>query len=188
MFKIDSDGATVDNKFTEGNPALSVPATVVSDEWLNSVQAELVEVIEENGITLDKGDETQLNQAMIEFFLRGGRKDSLSQVLANDTGPADVTGFLMNKSTSVSKVALYSIERKTATQNIQETGIVFCTYDSADAAWRQSSLSVMDDAGVLFSIDNTDTNAAQLEYTTDDLTGASYVGMLTITAIFELRI
>ena len=188
MFKIDSDGADLNNEFSEGNPALSIAATVVSDEWLNAIQREIVLVIEENGIALNKADDTQLNGALLEFFLRGGRKTALKQVLANNTGPADVTGFLMNKSTSVSKIALFSIERKTATQNVQETGILFCTYDSADLAWRHSLLSVMDDTGVIFSIDNTDTDAAQLEYTTDDLTGASYVGNITLTAIFELRI
>ena len=188
MFKIDSDGATVGNEFTEGNPALSIPATVVSDEWLNAIQREVVLVIEENGITLNKLDDTQLNGALLEFFLRGGRKTAIKQVLANNTGPADVTGFLMNKSTSVSKIALFSIERKTDTQNVQEAGILFCTYDSADAAWRYSVLGVMDDTGVTFSIDNTDTDAAQLEYTTNDLTGASYVGNITLSAVFELRI
>ena len=188
MFKIDSDGATVSNTFTEGDPALSIPATVVSDEWLNEIQGELVKVVEENDLTLTKGDATQLNQAMIEFFLRGGRKTPIQQVLANATGPADVVGFLMNKSTSVSKVAFYSIERKTATQNVQESGIIFCTYDSADDAWRHSEMSALDDTGVVFSIDNADTDAAQLEYTTDDLTGGSYVGALTMSAIFELRL
>ena len=188
MFKIDSDGADLNNRFTEGSPSLSIPATVVSDEWLNSVQTEIVTVIEENGLTLNKLDETQLNQALLELFLRGGRKTPLSISLLNNTGPADITGFLMNKSTSVAKIALYAIERKTATQNVQETGIVFCMYDSADLVWRQSAMSSMDDSGVTFSIDNADTDAAQLEYTTDDLTGASYSGKITMTGIFELRL
>ncbi|MBE9542509.1 MAG: hypothetical protein IMF01_09340 [Proteobacteria bacterium] len=188
MFKIDSDGATVDNKFTEGDPALSVAATVVSNEWLNDVQGSLVNTIEAAGITLVKGDDDQLLNAIIALIGSGGAVSPLSQSLLNNTGPADITGFLMNKSTSVSKIAYYSIERKTATQNVQETGMVICTYDSADLLWHQSSMSVLDDSGVIFSIDNTDTDAAQLEYTTDDLTGASYVGKITMTSIIEIKL
>lgn len=42
MKRIDSDGATENNLFTEGNPATGTPATVVSADWLNHVQEELV--------------------------------------------------------------------------------------------------------------------------------------------------
>lgn len=188
MFKIDSDGADLNNEFTEGNPALSIPATVVSDEWLNAVQREIVKVIEDMGITLAKANDTQLQGALLELALRGGKITPIKQTLLNNTGPADVVGLLMNKSTSVAKVAFWNIERKTATQNVQESGIVFLSYDSTDDIWRYSKMSGLDDTGVTFSIDNVDTDAAQLEYTTNDLSGASYVGLLTMTSIFELRV
>lgn len=65
MFRIDSDGATNDNKFTEGNPVQSIPATVVSADWLNdTVQEELCRVVEYAGLTLDKQDNTQLLAAL----------------------------------------------------------------------------------------------------------------------------
>ena len=54
MFKIDSEGATGANLFTEGDPSLSIPATVVSDEWLNEVQEELVLVVEEMGLFMEE--------------------------------------------------------------------------------------------------------------------------------------
>lgn len=187
MFKIDSDGATAGNLFTEGNPALSEPATVVSADWLNAVQTELVTVVEENGITLDKNTSTQLNSALLEFFLRGGRKNPVIQTIDNNSGPNNIASFVMNKSTTLAKIGFYYIERKTATQNVQEAGVLFCLYDSADDVWHQSAISVKDDAGVEFSIDNTDTDAAVLQYTSDDLTGATYVGTARISAIFELR-
>jgi hypothetical protein len=62
MFKIDSQGATVDNLFTEGNPQAGVPATVVSDEWLNAVQMELVNILINRGIALDKSKRDQISQ------------------------------------------------------------------------------------------------------------------------------
>ena len=49
--------------FSEGNPGAGTPATIVSADWLNAVQGELVNFIEAAGLTLDKADNTQLLQA-----------------------------------------------------------------------------------------------------------------------------
>lgn len=192
MFRIDSEGATVDNKFTEGDPQLGVPATVVSADWLNSVQEEMSQFIEYVGIALNKVDDNQLQAALLEFFLRGGMASPLSQALANNTGPADVTGFTYDKTLVKCKIALFTIERKTDTQNVQESGILFVTYDSADDVWRPNYLSVDGDADVVFSsvVDlATDPGGdlSKLQYTTHDLTGASYTGELRMTSIFEIR-
>lgn len=56
-------GATV-GYFTEGDPNTATPATVVSADWLNAVQEELVGVIEGLGITLDKTSQSQLLAAL----------------------------------------------------------------------------------------------------------------------------
>lgn len=62
MFRIDSSGATEDNKFTEGDPATGARATVVTDEWLNAVQEELANSIEADGQSLNKLDSGQLSK------------------------------------------------------------------------------------------------------------------------------
>lgn len=187
MFRIDSEGATVDNKFTEGDPQLGVPATVVSADWLNSVQEEMSQFIEYVGITLDKLNDNQLQSALLEFFLRGGMAAPLSQTLANNTGPADVVGFTYDKTLVKCKIALFTIERKTDTQNVQESGLLFVTYDSADDEWRANYLSVEGDADVVFSSVVDAGDVSKLQYTTHDLTGASYEGELRMTSIFEIR-
>lgn len=64
MHKIDGPGATTDNKWTEGDPSTSTPATEVTADFMNAVQGELVEVITHYGIQLDKADNTQLRQAI----------------------------------------------------------------------------------------------------------------------------
>jgi hypothetical protein len=46
--------------FTEGDPMVPVPATEVSDDWLNAVQEEIVGVITAAEIDLDKADNGQL--------------------------------------------------------------------------------------------------------------------------------
>lgn len=64
MHKIDSPTATPDGLFTIGDPVGGMAPTVVTDDWLNAVQTEIVNVIEEAGETLDKPDNTQLLQAI----------------------------------------------------------------------------------------------------------------------------
>lgn len=64
MYRIDSRGATIDGRFTEGNPTSGTPATVVNAQWMNAVQDEIVNVIAGAGIDLDKGNSSQLLAAI----------------------------------------------------------------------------------------------------------------------------
>ncbi|MCY1293695.1 hypothetical protein D9M68_717320 [compost metagenome] len=64
MHRIDTASATVDNKFTEGSPTGGVPATVVSAAWLNDLQENLCHAIEAAGLTLEKGNASQLYAAL----------------------------------------------------------------------------------------------------------------------------
>ncbi len=77
MFKIDSSG-NVAGMFTNGDPATGVPATVVSDQWLNAIQTELVNVATSTGAALDKADSTQVLtaiQALIAASSKGYKRD-----------------------------------------------------------------------------------------------------------------
>lgn len=76
MYKIDNEtavsmqppvavpGPNVDGWFTEGDPNSGVPATIVTADWANTVQAELCNAIEGYGLTLDKANAGQLFDAM----------------------------------------------------------------------------------------------------------------------------
>ena len=68
MHRIDSSTATPDNKFTEGDPTIPVAATTVTAGWLNAVQEEIVKVVLESGLELDKSDNTQLLQALVKII------------------------------------------------------------------------------------------------------------------------
>ncbi len=63
--------------FRDGNKALGVAATVVNAEFLNSLQEEIANVIEAQGIALDVGDKTQLKQAIERMVKGGDYKDSV---------------------------------------------------------------------------------------------------------------
>nr|WP_216891620.1 phage tail protein [Pseudomonas putida] len=62
--------ATPAGEFTKGSVAGGVPATLITDEWLNSVQRELVAVVQGAGIPLNNEDDHQLLQAIRR--IRGG--------------------------------------------------------------------------------------------------------------------
>lgn len=89
MFRIDSSGND-NGKFTEGDP-LAVPPrmpTVISADWLNSVQEEIASVIENAGVVLSKSDNSQLLFALVRLFFNTSVKavdtgDLLEQITLN---------------------------------------------------------------------------------------------------------
>ena len=56
------------NLFVDQDPVGGTPGTVVDDDWLNAVQEEIVYVIEQAGIVLAKGTNTQLLAAIKKVF------------------------------------------------------------------------------------------------------------------------
>ena len=73
MHRIDTSTATGDGRFTEGNPLVPTPATVVSADWLNSVQEEIVNTLSAAGIAPDKADDAQLLAAIRMLIGTAGR-------------------------------------------------------------------------------------------------------------------
>lgn len=67
MHRVDTPGH-VDNAFVAGDPLTGTPATVVGADIMNAFQEELAYVVEQSGITLSKGDNTQLSQALSLLF------------------------------------------------------------------------------------------------------------------------
>lgn len=65
VHRIDTEFATPGGLFTEGNPATSEPPTETTDDWLNDIQENIVQAVENAGITPTKGDYTQLSQAIL---------------------------------------------------------------------------------------------------------------------------
>ena len=70
MHRIDTSTATSDGLFTEGDPLVPTPATVVSADWLNSVQEELAAIVANAGLELQKADNTQVLTAILQIIAR----------------------------------------------------------------------------------------------------------------------
>ena len=68
MERINHPSATPDHKFTEGDPALGIPATTVTANHMNGVQEELIHILEEAGITPDGANLTQVLEALRALF------------------------------------------------------------------------------------------------------------------------
>ncbi|NKB37844.1 MAG: hypothetical protein GKR93_11860 [Gammaproteobacteria bacterium] len=58
----------VSNKFDDGDPGVPRLATIVGAAWLNDVQENIIEVIEEAGTGLTKGEGTDLYNAILQII------------------------------------------------------------------------------------------------------------------------
>lgn len=182
MHRIDSPG-NANNLFTEGNPSLGVPATEVSDDWLNDVQEELANLIENQGIVLQKGNQNQLEQAINNLLGFGGNQIKLDP-LANDTLNQVVAGLVFDKANVKAASFEYDMHRQSDDGNEQKAGKVFVTHDPVDDVWRLSEVAQgLDDAGIVFGV----TAAGQVRVSTDDFTGNNYSGVLRITSVVRFN-
>lgn len=84
MKKIDHATATEDLEFTEGNPGTGTPATRVTAQWLNVIQAELIKLVEMASIVPDQtgADKAQVAKALavhvagLDFYSDTGAADA----------------------------------------------------------------------------------------------------------------
>lgn len=65
MDKYDDPSATLDREFSNGDPELGVQRSLMKAEWLNTVQRELVAVVEGAGLVLDGDNDAQILQAVL---------------------------------------------------------------------------------------------------------------------------
>lgn len=113
MKRIDNSTATVDNKFTEGNPLTATPATILAAQWLNVLQEEVAHVIEESGGTLDQtgADTTQLYDAILALIAANLNPPVPAGTILPTGCTAAPTGYLLCYGQAVSRTtysALYT--------------------------------------------------------------------------------
>jgi hypothetical protein len=192
MHRIDSDGATVNNQFTEGSAVLSIPATVVSAAIANAWQEEIATVIEGAGITLltsltDTWD--QLDAAIKKLIQTGGNVAALAATIANNQASlADVANFPQQDVTIVKALeVLYRLLRRTDSGYLIETGRLYLTWNPETTDWEVTKAAYHGDSEVDFSMTLVAGNVWKLQYQSSDLVGASYAGTMNFTDIKEVR-
>lgn len=171
------------NKFTDGDPVGGVPATVVEQTWLNSVQEEICYVIEQLGFTLNGAITTQLLAAMQKLINQGGAIASIAMAPANNQiAAADVTGFPVFLSTAIFGIEIFfRCTRVTGSGSYYEIGRAYLNWNGT--SWVASKVSVGDDAINFSAVGTGNANEFKLQYATDNLAGTGYVGTLKITDI-----
>jgi len=194
MHRIDSDGATLDNKFTEGNATLSIPATVVSAAIMNAFQEEIVKLVLDSGqALLTSGTDTfdQLEEALYRLHKFGGRfAPIVFAPVNNQAALADVTGFpVIDQAIYKAVEFLFTCQRKTGSGSVKETGRFYMTWDDNSSSWDLSRLTVHDQCGLDFALTliPASTNY-KLQYTSENLAGSSYIASLKITDIKFIKI
>jgi hypothetical protein len=192
MHRIDSDGATVTNQFTEGSAVLSIPATVVSAAIANAWQEEICTLIEGAGITLLTSTTdtwNQLDAAVKKLIKTGGLITSLAATIANNQASlADVANFPNLDRTIVKAVsAFYRLLRRTDSGYLIETGFLFLTWNPETSAWEVTKSTVHGDAETDFAMTLVAGNVWELQYQSSNLAGASYAGTMNFTDIKEIR-
>lgn len=101
MHRIDGPAAAPGGFFTEGDPAVGTPATVVTDDWMNAVQGEIEAVVVAGGLSLAKPDNTQMLQA-IRALVAAAMPAGAVQPFARATAPL---GWLVCDGAAVSRSA-----------------------------------------------------------------------------------
>lgn len=71
MNRIQGPTVAPGNLFSDGDPLVAQPATVVEDVWLNDVQEELVNLVLDMGSSLDPGDRRQVVAAVLKAAAQG---------------------------------------------------------------------------------------------------------------------
>lgn len=98
-------------------------------------------------------------------------------VANNQSSAANVTGLSFDTGTIRSAIVQYSIYRSTNSAEKGECGLLLLTYLGTAGVWTLSRYS-NDDSGVVFTV----TNAGQLQYTSDSMSGTGYAGLMKFSA------
>lgn len=99
----DFDSTGTEGYFTEGNPGTGTPATVISADWLNGVQEELVGVIVAAGLDPSGSDLGQVLKALKVLF----RPVGVGQWFTGDAAHIP-PGFVLANGATVNRVGIYA--------------------------------------------------------------------------------
>ena len=167
--------AHASNLYTEGNPSLGIPATVVGAIEMNNIQEEICNVIEAAGITLDGTgvDDEQLLEAINILIPQGGSAPVEVSIANNQVAPLAIAGLAFPQATVKAARIVFDAHREDAGQKLDETGELWITHN-ATSGWRITKQSFHDDVGITFTINS----SGQILYTSTNFTGGSYAGTL----------
>lgn len=188
MFRIDSQGAvaapdateavgSIVGFFTEGNPATATPATVVSADWANTVQEELIALLTAAGIAPSKTDRDQVLEA-IKFLIENKVSVPDFVVANNQSVDADITGLVFDKTLFKSAIITMDVYRKDVGQENSSIVTLKAVYKPVANAWTLlGPQEDGDETGMTFTIVPA---TGQIQYQSTNYAGGVYVGVAKI--------
>ncbi|UVL42555.1 hypothetical protein LOY55_10835 [Pseudomonas sp. B21-040] len=123
MHRIDGPGATVDNKFTDGDPVAGIQATMVTDDWANDVQENIMAVLLAAGVSPTKGRAADLLDSIrgISTMMAGeARNIKMSVAAASASGTLTADQVVVAESLSGKTYRLNGFNK---TINLATTGV-----------------------------------------------------------------
>lgn len=106
--------------------------------------------------------------------------ETQADILNAEAGPSDVVGLVLNSADFHSGTFKYTLLRTTSTQEEKETGLLKLSYEPGEAVWSLARENDFEDTGIVFTIVP---GTGQVQYSSDDLTGAAYVGFIKFKTI-----
>jgi hypothetical protein len=113
--------------------------------------------------------------AAVEAFLGGGFIGETSFAIANNTGPANVTGLIIDSTLYKSAHIFAEVRRKTDSSEAISNGKITIQYRDNTTTWELLDELNGDDDGVTFTVHAT---TGQILYTSDNMSGSSYSGTI----------
>lgn len=110
----------------------------------------------------------------LQNLLGGGTIAQTTFTVANNTGPSNVTGLTVSSATCLAATVKYQMRRVTDSSERITKGVLHLFYRNLTSAWDIVQESEGDESGVTFSV----TAGGQVQYTSDDHTGANYSGSM----------
>lgn len=106
-------------------------------------------------------------------------------ILQSQPTPLNLTGLIFDKALTKAVRMLVDIFRRSDSSDVKETGQLWLTLNPETNTWEDPVFqSFFGDAGVVFSIDGT---TGQVKYTSPNLAGAAYSGILRISDITKIK-
>jgi hypothetical protein len=116
-------------------------------------------------------------QAIAAIVLHDGGEGQKSFSIANNqASPASLSGLLFSSALHKGVQIPFDLRRSTNSTALDESGVIHLSYSPSLSAWRVAVESLLDNAGVSFSI----TAGGQLQYTSTSISGTGYAGTLRI--------
>ena len=110
MYYIDTDTATQDHKFTDGDESQGVVATDLNANWFNMIQEELQNVVLNGGFSLNSSSNSQLWNVLSKYGIRGVLSNSAIVMVSNFPGSIaifhDASNFVLSGALATGAVVI----------------------------------------------------------------------------------